>query len=105
MILSINRKAQSTLEYVVLVAVIVAGLVTMQHYVKRGVQGKFKSSADDLGEQFDPEGYTESYNYDSSYDQTETVEVGGITTTDLNDSTSTKTNYKSALEDLSTDKW
>ncbi len=35
-----NRKAQSTLEYAILVAVVVAALITMRTYMKRGVQGK-----------------------------------------------------------------
>jgi uncharacterized protein (UPF0333 family) len=49
----LNRKAQSTLEYAVLIAIIVAAFLTMQIYMKRGVQGKLRSAADQIGDQFD----------------------------------------------------
>ena len=53
----INRKkAQSTLEYVILIILVVAALLTMQIYVKRGIQGRLRSSADDIGEQFSTAG-------------------------------------------------
>ncbi len=56
-----NRKAQSTLEYALIIGVVVAGLLLMQHYVRRGFAGKLKSSSDDLGEQFEPAHYTASF--------------------------------------------
>jgi hypothetical protein len=55
----LNKRAQSTLEYAVLVFVIVAALITMQAYVKRGMQGRIRSSTDEIGEQYSP-GYTTS---------------------------------------------
>jgi len=56
-----NRKAQSTLEYALIIGVVVAGLLLMQHYVRRGLAGKYKSSSDDLGEQFEPAKYTATF--------------------------------------------
>jgi hypothetical protein len=53
----VNRKGQSTLEYALIIAAVVAGLFVMQHYVKRGYQGKLKSASDDMGQQFDPASY------------------------------------------------
>jgi len=47
-----NKKGQSILEYAMLVGVLVAVIVAIQIYVKRAVQGKLKSSADQIGEQF-----------------------------------------------------
>ena len=47
------RKAQSTLEYAALIAVVVGALVAMQVYLKRGIEGKLRSNADDIGTQFD----------------------------------------------------
>lgn len=47
-----NRKAQATLEYAVLIAVIAGALITMQNYLKRGYQGKMRQNSDQLGQQF-----------------------------------------------------
>lgn len=52
------RKGQSTLEYALIIAVVVAGLLLMQFYVKRGYSGRLKSASDDIGEQYDPSVYT-----------------------------------------------
>lgn len=49
-----KRKGQSTLEYAVLIVVIIAALVAMQVYLKRGIQGRMRESADQIGEQFSP---------------------------------------------------
>jgi hypothetical protein len=46
------RKAQSVLEYAVILTVIVAGLAAMQIYMKRAAEGKLRESADRIGEQF-----------------------------------------------------
>ena len=45
-------KGQSTLEYAVLVVIIIAALLSLQTYIKRGVQGRLRKSTDDIGEQF-----------------------------------------------------
>lgn len=52
--LRLNKKAQSTLEYALLIGVIVAGLVAMQLYLKRGYQGKLRENSDQLGDQYSP---------------------------------------------------
>ena len=49
-----TKKAQSTLEYAILIIVIIAALISIQVYIKRGIQGRLKSSADDIGDQFSP---------------------------------------------------
>lgn len=48
----LNPKAQSTLEYAILVVIIIGVLLAMQVYIKRGLQGRLKSSTDDIGEQY-----------------------------------------------------
>lgn len=55
-----NKRAQSLLEYVILILIIIAAILTMQNYVKRGLQGRFKSAADDIGDQYSQ---AESANY------------------------------------------
>ena len=47
-----QKRGQSTLEYAVLATVIIGALLTIQVYIKRGVQGRLKSAADDIGEQY-----------------------------------------------------
>jgi len=49
-----RKKGQSTLEYAILVIIIIGALLSIQVYIKRGVQGRFKSAADDIGDQFSP---------------------------------------------------
>ena len=49
-----KKRGQSTLEYAMLIIIIIAALITIQVYIKRGVQGGIKKSADDIGDQFSP---------------------------------------------------
>ena len=46
------RRGQSLLEYAILMVIIIAALLTLQTYIKRGLQGRLKSSADDIGEKY-----------------------------------------------------
>jgi hypothetical protein len=50
----LNRKGQSTVEYAVLIIIVVGVFLAMQQYIKRGFQGRMHAAADDLGEQYDP---------------------------------------------------
>jgi len=47
-----QKRGQSTLEYAVLIVVIIGALLTIQVYIKRGVQGRLESAADDIGDQY-----------------------------------------------------
>ena len=47
-----QKRGQSTLEYAVLIIVIIGALLTIQVYIKRGVQGRLRSAADDIGDQY-----------------------------------------------------
>lgn len=49
-----RRRAQSTLELMLLVIILAAALVGMSIYLKRAIQGKLKAAADDIGEQYSP---------------------------------------------------
>ncbi len=48
-----RSRGQSTLEYALIIAVVVGGLLAMQIYMKRGMEGRMRKSADDIGKQFD----------------------------------------------------
>ena len=50
-----NRKAQTILEYTVILIIILGVMIAMKNYVKRGIQGLWKSAADDVGDQYDPQ--------------------------------------------------
>jgi Flp pilus assembly pilin Flp len=47
-----RTKAQSTIEYAMMVACLAAALIGMQIYIKRGVQGRIRSAADEIGGQY-----------------------------------------------------
>jgi Flp pilus assembly pilin Flp len=49
-----NRRGQSMIEYSVLVVIVLAALLTIGTYFKRGVQGHWKTAVDELGDQYDP---------------------------------------------------
>ncbi len=49
-----RQKGQSTLEYAILIVIIIGALMTIQLYIRRGIQGRLKSATDDIGIQFTP---------------------------------------------------
>ena len=86
----LSERGQSTLEYALIIAVVIAGLLVMQHYVKRGFAGRVKGSADDLGEQYDPVAYSGSFTVSQS-SRTQRETAGGVsTTTHLDDQENTR---------------
>ena len=52
--LRMKRQAQTTLEYITVIIILLGALLAIQFYVKRGLQGRWKSSIDELGDQYDP---------------------------------------------------
>ena len=97
-----NKKGQSTLEYAILIAVITAGLLVVQGYVKRGIQGRLKASTDDIGEQFSPGSLSGTLTTTSNKNYTENKNTTGKTTTVTNSQsqlTSGTVNMKTKLAD------
>jgi len=45
-----NRKAQSSIEYALLFAIVTAAFIAMQYYINRCVQGRLKQVQDELNE-------------------------------------------------------
>jgi hypothetical protein len=86
-----KRKGQSTLEYAIIIAVVVGGLMIMQHYVKRGYQGRLKSASDDMGQQFDPGNFSGNITTEQSARVSQVVSQRVTTTTQLADQTSNRT--------------
>ena len=49
-----GKRGQSMVEYAVLIIVVLAVFLSAGNYLKRGIQGRWKSLTDDLGDQYDP---------------------------------------------------
>jgi len=98
-----KRRAQSTLEYAILIGVIVAGLVAMQVYLKRGYQGKIRESADSMGEQFSPGQTTYQYTTSSKTSSSEEVKDGS-TKTEIGEQKSERETQEK-LGEASKEKW
>lgn len=48
------KKGQSTLEYTILLIIVMGAFLGVRSYFKRGVQGRWKTAVDDFGDQYDP---------------------------------------------------
>jgi len=70
-----SRKGQTILEYTVILIIILGVMITMKDYVKRGIQGRWKSSTDDMGEQYDPQSVNSEINYSTQSNSTTVVQV------------------------------
>jgi hypothetical protein len=49
-----KKRAQSVVEYLALMAIIIGAFIGAGTYFKRGIQGRWKSSVDGVGDQYDP---------------------------------------------------
>lgn len=94
-----NRKAQTTAEYAILIGLVVAALVAMQTYVKRGLQGRVKDATDTFAtqtanigttNQYEPYYLQQSSNTASTATATETTGLGG-TVNKATNATTTRT--------------
>lgn len=91
----LGKKAQSTLEYAVIIAVVVAALISMQIYFKRGLQGKIRQASDDIGEQFSPSTTTSNYDTNVVSNTHETVQGGVSTVSIAGENSQTRTGSES----------
>lgn len=69
-----RMKGQSTVEYAIILGVVVAGLIAMQTFVKRGLQARYHDGTNFLANQTDTIGNStqyEPYYQDSSYTTTQ----------------------------------
>jgi hypothetical protein len=51
-------RAQSVIEYSMIIACVVAALLAMQIYTKRGIEGRLKQASDEISQQYAPTGTT-----------------------------------------------
>ncbi len=75
----LNRKGQSILEYTVIVIIILGVVIAMKDYIKRGIQGRWKSATDDFGDQYDPQHVNSSIIYNTQGNSQSVVEVESTT--------------------------
>jgi len=84
-------RGQGTLEYVILTGFVVAALIAMGIYMKRGFQGRLRESTDQIGGQYSAEHTASQYTTTVNLNQTENVTGGGITHTAIAENTQSKT--------------
>jgi hypothetical protein len=81
------RRAQSTVEYALVIACVIAALLAMRAYVARGIQGRLRSEADQLGQQYAPGRTTSSIS--TTYSSHTTSDVSTETEGNMTSTTST----------------
>jgi len=93
-----QKRAQSSLEYAVLIVVIIGALLSIQNYIKRGVQGRLKSAADDIGDQYSV-GNTNVIKTTKTFSKTHDTFKKGVSNSVLNADELTNTTEKSVILD------
>ena len=77
-----RQKGQSTLEYAILIIIIIGALLSIQVYIKRGIQGRLKSATDDIGTQFSV-GNTNVIKTMTTSSRTDETFISGVTRSEL----------------------
>ena len=70
-----NHKGQTILEYTVIVIIILGVMIAMKDYIKRGIQGRWKSATDDFGDQYDPQSVNSNIMYATQVNSQSVVTV------------------------------
>ena len=99
-----NKKAQSTLEYAILIIIVIGALLTIQIYIKRGVQGRLKQATDDIGAQFSP-GNTNFHKTVSTNSRTEESFASGVTKSQMLGADQTTEVYSSNIVHVDQEFW
>jgi hypothetical protein len=100
-------KAQSTLEYALLIAVVIGSLLYMQNYLKRSMQGRLQRIGDQMGEQYSPGNTYRNVASRTFITKTQTDELRGINSTKTDDTTGAdqSRNEIRRLKDLKDEEW
>ena len=95
-----RTRGQSTVEYAVMIAVIIGALLAMQIYLKRGAMGKLRETADQLGDQFSP-GFTNfSYTRNTNGVRSENSFANGLSMTNFQNERQTRTGSENIIQNL-----
>ena len=90
-------KGQSTLEYAVLIIIVIGALLSIQVYIKRGIQGRMRSATDDIGDQYAPGNTNVIKMTITSAQSQETFSAGQTSSTLLTDETTTVTSNQEII--------
>lgn len=86
-----SKIGQGTLEYAIIIVVVVAALLAMQWYIKGGYQGKLKQASDEMGEQYSPTHVSSTYTTSTTSTQQENISGGSLNAGRMPTSTSNYT--------------
>lgn len=102
-----NKKAQSVAEYVIVLGLVVATVVAMQTYVKRGIQGRVRDAVDYVenpaeltgvvnfsGNQYEPYYLMSDISSTQTTDEGDTYAIGGSVNKTLTSEETTTTGNK-----------
>lgn len=78
-----RNRGQSTLEYGILITVVVGAFLAMAVFMKRGISGKIKDTSNEIGEQYSVGHTTSSYTTTTDTTTAETLTNAGISTTSI----------------------
>lgn len=76
-------KGQGSLEYALIIMCVIAALLAMQHYIKRGMQGRVRQNADEIGQQYEPGRVTGTTT--TTYNSTSSTVVETLSERELNE--------------------
>jgi len=99
-----QKRGQSTLEYAVLIVIIIGALLTIQVYIKRGVQGRLKSASDDIGDQYS-DGNTNELKTTLRLSNTAEAFQAGVSTSNIVGNEITNTQNNSVIVNTQQEFW
>ncbi len=83
-----RTKGQSTLEYAILIVVVIMALIGVQGYISRAVQGRQRDASDQIGDQFHAGSFRSNMTTITSAVINETADAWSTTTIYVDQSTS-----------------
>ena len=99
-----KMKGQSTLEYAVLIIIVIGALLSIQVYIKRGIQGRLRSAADDIGDQYSPGNTNRTVHTHVGSNTQETFKYG-VSTSKLLDDETTETTINQIILNAEQEFW
>ena len=99
-----RKRGQSTLEYAILIIIIIGALLSVQVYIKRSVQGRLKSAADDIGDQYS-DGNVNMVRTTKTHSKSREVFANGATTSTMVDNETTNVSMSMNLINSQQEYW